>query len=100
MDLIVSNPPYIPTTEEPGLPREVRDYEPRQALYAGPAGLDIYQRLAAEASRVLRPGGWLILELGYRQVEAVRACLIRVGGIEVVADLAGLPRVLAARFMA
>jgi release factor glutamine methyltransferase len=101
LDLIVSNPPYIPTTEEPGLPREVRDHEPRQALYAGPAGLDVYQRLAAEAARALRPGGWLILELGYRQIEAVRAMFdSRWAGIEVVADLAGLPRVLAARFMA
>ena len=100
LDLIVSNPPYVPTTEEPGLQREVRDYEPHLALFAGPAGLDVYDRLAAEAPRVLRPGGWLIMELGYRQAEAVRAMFdSRWAGIEVVADLAGLPRVLAARFV-
>jgi release factor glutamine methyltransferase len=98
MDLIVSNPPYIPTTEEPGLPREVREHEPRLALYAGPAGLDAYQRLAAEAARVLGPGGWLIMELGYRQADAVRAMLdAEWCAVEVIADLAGLPRVLAAR---
>jgi release factor glutamine methyltransferase len=101
MDLIVSNPPYIPTTEEPGLPREVREHEPRQALYAGLAGLDVYQRLAAEAARVLRPDGWLIMELGYRQVEQVRGMFGSLwGDIEVVADLAGLPRVFAARLLA
>lgn len=99
LDLLVSNPPYIPAAEEAGLPREVRDYEPRAALFAGPAGLDIYRRLAGDAPRVLRPGGWMMFELGYRQVDAVRALLDRRWGeIEVAADLAGLPRVLAARF--
>lgn len=98
LDLLVSNPPYIPTTEEAGLPREVRDYEPPLALYAGRDGLDAYRRLVADGARVLRPGGWMILELGYRQVEAVRAMLGACwGDIEVLADLAGLPRVLAAR---
>jgi release factor glutamine methyltransferase len=99
MDLIVSNPPYIPTTEEPGLPREVREHEPRQALYAGPAGLDAYQRLIADAARVLRPGGRLIMELGYRQLDAVRAMFNPSWNeLETVSDLAGLPRVLAAKF--
>lgn len=99
MDLIVSNPPYIPAGEEPGLQREVREHEPRQALYAGPEGLDAYSRLAAEAARVLCPGGWLIMELGYRQAEAVRAMFDSGWSAhEVVADLAGLPRVFAARF--
>ncbi|HVX65054.1 MAG TPA: peptide chain release factor N(5)-glutamine methyltransferase [Bryobacteraceae bacterium] len=98
LDLVASNPPYIPTTEEPGLPREVRDYEPRQALYAGPDGLDAYRRLIAEAERVLVPGGWLIMELGYRQMEAVVAlCGPAWEPPEVIADLAGLPRVFAAR---
>jgi release factor glutamine methyltransferase len=98
LDLVASNPPYIPTTEEPGLPREVRDYEPRQALYAGPDGLDAYRRLAADAERVLVPGGHLIMELGYRQAEAVSALFGPVWEPpEIVADLAGLPRVLAVR---
>ncbi|MGD0202115.1 MAG: peptide chain release factor N(5)-glutamine methyltransferase [Bryobacteraceae bacterium] len=97
-DLLVSNPPYIPTIEEAGLPREVREHEPRLALYAGPLGLDAYQRLLAEGARVLRPGGWMVLELGYRQADAVRAMLdTRWRDIELVSDLAGFPRVLAAR---
>ncbi len=99
VDLLVSNPPYIPTTEEPGLPREVRNYEPRLALYAGPRGLDAYCRLVEEGTRVLRPGGWVAFELGYRQVDTVRAMFdARWRDVEVVPDLAGLPRVIAARF--
>lgn len=98
LDLVVSNPPYIPSTEGPGLPREVRDFEPPQALYAGPEGLDVYRRLAAEAPRVLAPGGWLMMELGYRQVDAVRSMFgARWQPPEVIEDLAGLPRVLAVR---
>jgi release factor glutamine methyltransferase len=99
IDLIVSNPPYIPATEEPGLPREVRDHEPRQALYAGPEGLDAYRRLIADAARVLAPGGRLIMELGYRQIDAVRAMFdASWGELEIISDLAGLPRVLAAKW--
>lgn len=98
IDLLASNPPYIPTAEEPGLPREVRDFEPRAALYAGPEGLDFYRRLVAEAERVLRPGGLLAVEMGYRQADAVREMLgSSWSSVEVVTDLAGLPRVLAAR---
>ncbi len=99
LDLLVSNPPYIPLTEEAGLPREIREHEPRQALYAGPEGLDAYRCLAADARRVLRPGGRLILELGYRQVEAVRNMLGEGWSeTEAVSDLAGLPRVFSARW--
>ncbi|MGE5568088.1 MAG: peptide chain release factor N(5)-glutamine methyltransferase [Rhodospirillales bacterium] len=100
LELLVSNPPYIPASEEAGLPREVRDFEPRAALFAGPEGLDAYRKLAADGARVLRPGGWMILELGYRQVDAVRAMFDeRWGELEVVPDLAGLPRVFAARLL-
>jgi release factor glutamine methyltransferase len=96
-DLIVSNPPYVPLTDGPGLQREVRDYEPHVALFAGPTGLEIYQRLIADAARVLRPGGWLIVELGFGTHERVRAMLDdRWGDVEIRPDLAGIPRVLAA----
>ena len=101
LDLLVSNPPYIPAEEEAGLPREVREHEPRGALYAGPEGLDAYRSLIADAPRLPRPGGWLVVELGYRQVDAVRAMLdARWSEVSVVSDLAGLPRVLAARLPA
>jgi release factor glutamine methyltransferase len=95
---VATNPPYVPQTDQPALQREVRDYEPAVALFGGPTGLDFYQRLAIEARRVLRPAGWLLLELGYNSLEPVREmlrsewCEITVGQ-----DLAGLPRVLAAR---
>lgn len=99
LDLVVSNPPYVPLAEEAGLQREVRDWEPRVALFSGPQGLDMYRRLVAGAARALRPGGWLVLELGFKTAEPVRAML---GAdwreVQVQPDLAGFDRVLAARF--
>lgn len=101
MDLVVCNPPYVPEEEAAGLQREVRDYEPRLALIGGAGGLAIYRRLIADVGRVLRPGGWLVLELGYRVLDAVRA-MLEAGWnqIQVRPDLAGWPRVLAARWKA
>jgi release factor glutamine methyltransferase len=98
-DLIVSNPPYVPAADQSGLQREVRDYEPHVALFAGPTGLEIYERLIAEAARVLRPNGWLMVELGYNSLEPVKRMLDSSpwNEIAVQPDLAGLPRVLAAR---
>ena len=85
-------------TDEAGLQREVRDYEPHVALFGGPTGLEIYERLIVEAARVLRPGGWLLLELGYNSVDPVRA-MLEPGWSEITVeqDLAGFPRVLAAQ---
>jgi release factor glutamine methyltransferase len=97
-DVVASNPPYVPRTDHPALQREVRDYEPEVALFGGPSGLEIYERLIPEARRVLRPGGCLLLELGYNSLEPVRGMLgSQWSEITVQADLAGLPRVLAAR---
>ncbi len=100
LDLLVSNPPYIPEREREGLPREVRDHEPREALFAGPEGLDAYRFLVADAARVLRPGGRVVFEIGYQQADAVRS-LFGPGweDVEIVPDLAGLPRVVTARFV-
>jgi release factor glutamine methyltransferase len=98
MDLIVSNPPYVPLKEEAGLQREVRDWEPRQALFAGPTGFEIYERLVFDAARVLRPGGWLMMELGYSSREGVAAMFSgRWKEVQWIPDLAGIPRVVAAR---
>lgn len=72
-DLIVSNPPYIPSGEIAGLPPEVRDFDPRAALDGGADGLDFYRLLAAQAAARLRPGGRMMLELGDGQAEAVAA---------------------------
>jgi release factor glutamine methyltransferase len=93
-DLIVSNPPYVPQSES--LPREVCDYEPHVALYAGEDGLDIYRRLIPEARRLLKPGGWLVMELGHQSLDGVKALLEGWGEIIVTPDLAGIPRVISA----
>lgn len=98
MDLLVSNPPYVPLRDAPGLQREVRDYEPHVALFAGETGLEIYERLVKEAARVLRPGGALVIELGFKTSDPVREMLGPLWReVRVVPDLAGIPRVLAAR---
>src|ERR1035441_4732401 len=97
MDLIVSNPPYVPVTQREGLQREVRDFEPHVALFAGETGFEIYDRIVAGAPRVLRPGGWLIMELGFTSLGRVQALLSGWDALRVVPDLAGIPRVIAAR---
>jgi len=94
-DLVVSNPPYVPETDS--LPREVREHEPAVALYGGADGLEIYRRLIPEAARVLEPGGWLIVEIGYRSAEAVGALFGGWHEVAVENDLAGIPRVISAR---
>jgi release factor glutamine methyltransferase len=74
-DLIISNPPYIPSAEIAALQPEVRDYDPRGALDGGPDGLDYYRRLAAESAPFLSPGGRLMVEFGDGQAESVRGIL-------------------------
>jgi release factor glutamine methyltransferase len=74
-DLIVSNPPYIPSAEIATLQPEVRDHDPRGALDGGADGLDFYRRLAAEAKPWLKPGGKLILEFGEGQADAISSIL-------------------------
>jgi release factor glutamine methyltransferase len=71
-DLIVSNPPYIPSAEIATLQPEVRDYDPRASLDGGADGLDFYRRLAAEAAAFLKPEGRIMLEFGDGQAEDVR----------------------------
>jgi release factor glutamine methyltransferase len=71
-DLIISNPPYIPTAEIETLDPEVRDYDPRGALDGGADGLDFYRRFAVEARAFLKPGGKIMLEFGDGQGEAIR----------------------------
>jgi release factor glutamine methyltransferase len=97
VDLIVSNPPYVPLTQKGGLQREVRDWEPHVALFAGETGFEIYDRIAAAAPRVLRPDGWLILELGFGSLDHVTSLFVTWRDIQITPDLAGIPRVLAAR---
>jgi release factor glutamine methyltransferase len=96
-DMITANPPYVPRRDQHAIQREVRDFEPAVALWGGEDGLAIYRRLIPEAARVLRPGGWLLLELGYQAADPVLAMLSGWAGGEIRTDLAGLPRVALAR---
>jgi len=99
-DLIVSNPPYLPTAIVPELEPEVRAHEPRLALDGGPDGLALIRRIAATARRCLKPSGALALETaGDAQAEAA-AALLRGAGLQAVAvraDLAGVDRFVAGR---
>jgi release factor glutamine methyltransferase len=99
VDLLVSNPPYVPDGDIAHLQREVRDFEPRVALAGGPTGAEIYGRLITCAGRVVRPGGRIAVEIGFRLHESVSAKLAAAGWDEIatVQDLAGIPRVLTAR---
>ncbi len=100
VDLLVSNPPYVPGVDAANMQSEVRDWEPHVALFAGDSGFEIYQRLLAGAATVLKPGGRLLMELGYRSLDGVREMLSgRWTGIEVTPDLAGLPRLIGATLL-
>jgi release factor glutamine methyltransferase len=98
-DLIVSNPPYIPSDDIDILQPEVSQYEPREALDGGDDGLDFYRAILKEVPAHLRAGGYLLLELGIGQADAV-AALAETAGLRILAirkDLAGIERVLVAR---
>lgn len=100
IDVLVSNPPYVPSAELAGLSREVRDHEPAGALTSGPTGFEIYERLIDGAPRVLRPGGQFVLELGYNSSDRVRKLLDRYfDNIQLTADLAGIPRVVSCQLL-
>jgi len=101
VDLVVSNPPYVPARDKTTLQREVRDYEPEVALYGGEDGLEVYRRLVLEAERLLAPGGWLVMEIGYALADPVSAIIGVTGAwseVEIRNDLAGLPRVIVAKW--
>jgi release factor glutamine methyltransferase len=95
-DVVVSNPPYIPTAHIETLDPEVRDHEPRLALDGGEDGLDAYRLLAPEILRVLKPGGLLAVEIGHDQSAAVEALFRAAGAAQVrtVKDLALRDRVV------
>jgi release factor glutamine methyltransferase len=101
IDLLLSNPPYVPGADAANMQTEVRDWEPPIALFAGDTGFEVYQRLIHGAAIALKPGGRLLMELGYRSLERVRDMLSgNWTEIEVIADLAGLPRVIGATLRA
>jgi release factor glutamine methyltransferase len=94
-DVVVSNPPYVAKGDV--LEAQVREYEPREALFAGPTGLEIYRRLIPEAREALVAGGWLLIEIGHGQRAALADLLAGWDGLEFVVDLQGIPRVAIAQ---
>jgi release factor glutamine methyltransferase len=99
-DCIVSNPPYVRADEFAGLPRDVRDHEPKSALVAGPTGVEVVERLVEAAESRLATGGWLLVEIGPTTAAAAEGIIARRPGLvpgPTLADMAGLPRIVQAR---
>jgi release factor glutamine methyltransferase len=96
-DVIVSNPPYVGESEEDEVQLEVRKFEPRSAVFAGPVGTEVIARLIPQAEAALRPGGWLILEISGTIAAAVRGMLQSWDAVETINDLQSIPRVVRAR---
>ena len=95
-DVIMANPPYIPTGEILSLMPEVRDFEPENALDGGAEGLDFYRKIAGQVKDYLNPGGYVYMEIGYDQGEAVSELMRNAGftEVEVIKDLARNDRVV------
>ena len=96
-EVLVSNPPYVSTTDRETLHPQVRDHEPSTALFAGASGLDIYRRLIPQALAALKPNGLLALEIGQGQRDAIAELLADWNSLRFVNDLQQIPRVALAR---
>jgi len=96
-DFVVSNPPYVGESEADHVQLEVRKLEPRNAVFAGPTGLEVIQRLIPQAHAALKPGGWLAIEISGTIVDGVRRMLNGWDNVHVINDLQGIPRVAEAR---
>src|SRR5262249_49179212 len=96
-DFVVSNPPYVGESEMDKVQKQVREFEPKIAVFSGEEGMDIYRRLIPQAKRALRPGGMLVVEIGFSTEQKVRELLQGWADVQVTADLQGIPRVIAAR---
>lgn len=96
-DFVVCNPPYVGESEADKVQKQVREFEPKIAVFSGYEGMDIYKRLIPQAHAVLNSGGWLVMEIGFSTEEKVKALLTDWDEIQTTADLQGIPRVIAAR---
>jgi release factor glutamine methyltransferase len=96
-DFVVSNPPYVGEAEADEVQLEVRKFEPRHAVFAGPTGLEIIERLIPQAYAALKSGGWLVMEISGTIAEKVKPMLQDWGNVGVTSDLQGIPRVVRAR---
>jgi release factor glutamine methyltransferase len=96
-DFVVSNPPYVGSSEEDEVQLEVRKFEPRGAVFAGPTGMEIIARLIPQAREVLKPGGWLIMEISAAIKGGVQELLKSWDEVQITNDLQGIPRVVSAQ---
>lgn len=96
-DFVLSNPPYVALSEADKVQDVVKKFEPKMAVFAGDDGLAVVRRLIPQAAEALRPGGWLIFEIGFTMAPAVTSLLTGWNGVRAVPDLAGIPRVVVAR---
>ena len=96
-DFVVSNPPYVGEAEADKVQKQVREFEPKIAVFSGQEGMDIYRRLIPQAYEHLRSRGWFITEIGYSEEAKVKELLQGWEDTQVTADLQGIPRVVAAR---
>jgi release factor glutamine methyltransferase len=96
-DFVISNPPYVSDLDKNSLQPEVRDFEPHAALFAGPTGFDVIERLIPQAQRVLKHGGWLVMEIGLGQDARLKELLRGWSHIQFVPDLQSIPRVAMAQ---
>ena len=94
---VVSNPPYVGNSEEDEVQLEVRKFEPRNAVFAGPTGLEVIERLVPQAKDSLKPGGWLVLEISGSIAAGVERLLGSWDEFTITPDLQGIPRVASAR---
>jgi release factor glutamine methyltransferase len=94
---VVSNPPYVGESEEDAVQLEVRKHEPRTAIFAGPRGTEVIERLIPEARAALRPGGRLLMEISGTIAESVEALLRAWGEVNMLPDLQGISRIVVAR---
>jgi release factor glutamine methyltransferase len=96
-DFVVSNPPYVGESEEDQVQLEVRKFEPRSAVFAGPTGLEVIGNLVPQARDALKPGGWLVFEISGTIAEGVRQLLSNWERVNIRKDLQGIPRVAVAQ---
>jgi release factor glutamine methyltransferase len=96
-DFVVSNPPYVGESEEDEVQLEVRKFEPRNAVFAGPRGLEVIERLIPQARTTLKPGGWLIVEVSGTIAGSVKNLLAEWHQVQIANDLQGIPRVASAQ---
>ncbi|HEX3354018.1 MAG TPA: peptide chain release factor N(5)-glutamine methyltransferase [Terriglobales bacterium] len=93
-DFVVSNPPYVGESEEDQVQLEVRKFEPRQAVFAGPTGMEVISRLVPQARVALKPGGWLVMEISGAIAGEAQSLMAAWGDVQVTNDLQGIARVV------